>query len=148
MEQRLVQMIGPRHLELPRLAVNVVRLTEIDAQDMVALAVITQPGPFRDRTYTLGTYLGIRIGGQLVAMAGQRMHLPGYREISAVCTHPDHQGRGYARLLVAHLVNAIREEGLTSFLHLQEANTRAHALYAGMGFVERARLPLIVVERA
>jgi predicted GNAT family acetyltransferase len=81
-------------------------------------------------------------------MAGQRMHLPGYREISAVCTHPDFQGRGYARTLVSRLVAAIREEGLTPFLHFEESNQRAQAVYAGLGFVERRRLPLLVIERA
>ena len=91
---------------------------------------------------------GIRIGGRLVAMAGERMHLPGYREVSGVSTLPDFRNRGYARLLVAHLSNRIREEGLTPFLHVEESNLRALALYSKLGFVERRRLPLLVVTRA
>ena len=72
-------------------------------EDMVALAALTHPGPFRSHTYRFGTYLGIRVNGVLAAMGGQRMHLPGYREISAICTHPDFRGRGYARAIVARL---------------------------------------------
>ena len=79
---------------------------------MVALAALTHPGPFRSHTYRFGTYLGIRVDGVLAAMGGQRMHLPGYREVSAICTHPDFRGRGYARVIVARLVAAIFDEGL------------------------------------
>ena len=80
-------------------------------------------------------------------MGGQRMHVPGYREISAVCTHPDFQGRGYARTIVARLAEETFDRGLIPFLHVEEANQRAQTLYRNFGFVERTRLPLLVVER-
>ena len=122
-----------------------IRALETDIADMVALAALTHPGPFRSHTYRFGTYLGIRVNGALAAMGGQRMHLPGYREVSAICTHPDFRGRGYARLIVARLVAMIFDEGLKPFLHVQAENTAAQALYATLGFAERALL-LVVVE--
>ena len=98
--------------------------------------------------YQMGKYLGIRHQGQLIAMAGERMWLDGYREISTVCTHPDFQGYGYARQLVSCLVNTILSEGNTPFLHVMHDNERAKAIYEDLGFVERRRLPLIVVQLA
>ena len=147
-DRTLMQMVCERRVEVPPSGAELCVLSEPDIADMVALAALTQPGPFRSHTYTLGTYLGIRVGGVLAAMGGQRMHLPGYREVSAICTHPDFRGRGYARTIVARLVAAIFDEGLAPFLHVQEENAAAQAVYLGLGFVVRARLPLIVVQRA
>jgi predicted GNAT family acetyltransferase len=138
LEKNLVQMVCQTRVDVPA--------GEIEAR-MLALTALTHPGPFRSQTYTLGTYLGVRVDGRLAAMAGQRMHVPGYREISAVCTHPDFQGRGYARTLVAQLVAETFDRRLVPFLHVEEANARAQAVYRGLGFVERARLPLLVIER-
>ncbi len=146
-QKKLVQMVNERHVEAPDPGLELSILSNADIPEMMALTELTHPGPFRPDTYTLGIYLGVRISGRLGAMAGQRMHLPGYREISAVCTHPDFQGRGYARTLVSRLVAVIREEGLIPFLHFEESNQRAQAVYAGLGFVERKRLPLLVIER-
>ena len=103
-------------------------LTAADAPAMVELARLTEPGPFRIRTHELGVFYGIFEGQRLLAMAGQRMHLPGYREISAVCTHPDFQGRGYARTLVSRLMAETFEQGLVPFLHVEEPNRRAQAM--------------------
>jgi predicted GNAT family acetyltransferase len=143
----LVQMVCERrvapHPSDPELTV----LSSADVADMLALTKLTNPGPFRSETYTLGTYLGVRVAGRLAAMGGQRMHLPGYREVSAICTHPDFRGQGYARAIVAQLAAAIFAEGLTPFLHVQEENRAAQAVYAGLGFVVRARLPLLVLDR-
>ena len=122
-------------------------LGEADIPEMLALTKLTRPGPFQSQTYTLGLYLGIRVDGRLAAMGGQRMHAPGYREISAICTHPDFQGRGYARTVVARLVTETFDRGLIPFLHVEETNERAQALYRDLGFVERTRLPLLVVKR-
>ena len=144
----LVQMVGSTRIAVPEIDATPELLSEADADQMLRLADLARPGPFRTHTHTLGTYLGIRIGGRLVAMADERMHLPGYREVSGVSTLPDFRNRGYARLLVAHLSNRIREEGLTPFLHVEESNLRALALYSKLGFVERRRLPLLVVTRA
>jgi predicted GNAT family acetyltransferase len=140
-------MVCETRVDVPAGGVEAFVLSEADVPEMVALTALTHPGPFRSQTYTLGTYLGVRVGGRLAAMAGQRMHVPGYREISAVCTHPDFQGRGYARMLVSRLVAETFDRGLVPFLHVEEANERAQALYVGLGFVERARLPLLVIER-
>jgi len=145
--KRLVQMVCGRRSAVPPRGAELSVLSEGDVPDMLALTRLTHPGPFRPRTYTLGLYLGIRVDGVLAAMGGQRMHLPGYREVSAICTHPDFRGRGYARTIVARLIDAIFDEGLTPFLHVQEENSAAQAVYAGLGFAERARLPLLVVER-
>jgi len=109
-------------------------LTANDVPAMVALTDVAFPGFFRPRTYTLGLYFGIRVDGELVAMAGERIALPGFREISAVCTHPDHTGRGYAAILIRHLLKVHSEAGLRSFLHVVAANSRAIALYERLGF--------------
>ena len=147
LEKRLVQMVCDTPCDVPTVATELSVLSEADIPDMLELTTLTHPGPFRSHTYTLGTYLGIRIDGRLAAMGGQRMHVPGYRELSAICTHPDFQGRGYARTIVARLVAETFERGLIPFLHVEEDNQRAQAVYRDLGFVERARLPLLVVER-
>lgn len=144
----LIQMVCARPIPEAPSGDEVVTLTERDAPEMQALVALTQPGPFRPRTHTLGTFLGIRREGRLVAMAGMRFLLDRYREISAVCTHPDHVGRGLARGLVARVANAIHAEGRTPFLHVVSENSRARALYARLGFAERAALPMAVVGRA
>jgi ribosomal protein S18 acetylase RimI-like enzyme len=146
LEKHLVQMICESGPDLPARGIELRVLAEADIPEMLALTALTHPGPFRSHTYTLGTYLGIRVDGRLAAMAGQRMHLPGHREISAVCTHPDFRGRGYARTLVSRLVAETFEQGLIPFLHVEDANERAQAVYRDLGFTERARLPLLVVE--
>ena len=108
---------------------------------MVALAALTHPGPFRSHTYRFGTYWGIRVKGVLAAMGGQRMHLPGYRELSAICTHPDFRARGYARAIVARLMTTTFDEGLTPFLHVEEKiearrrSTRRLASSSARGFL-------------
>ena len=140
-------MVCQARVDTPDRGLDLCTLSKGDIPEMLALTALTHPGPFRSQTYTLGTFLGIRVDGRLAAMAGQRMHIPGYREISAVCTHPDFQGRGYARMLVSRLVTETFERGLVPFLHVEAPKQRAQALYRDLGFVERARLPLLVIER-
>ena len=111
-----------------------VRLTAADVPEMLDLVSRTQPGPFTARTIELGTYLGIRRGGALVAMAGERLHLPGYTEISAVCTDPGHRGQGLAGRLVKAVAAVVRERGETPFLHTGAANAGAIRLYESLGF--------------
>lgn len=110
-----------------------------DVPEMLELVGLTKPGPFLDRTVELGTYLGVRDGGRLVAMAGERMRPAGWSEISAVCTHPGHRGRGLAGRLVRAVAAAVRERGDSPFLHVAEENTRALRLYGSMGFAPRRR---------
>ncbi|WP_445269147.1 GNAT family N-acetyltransferase [Streptomyces sp. DSM 41634] len=110
-----------------------------DVPEMLELVGLTRPGPFLDRTVELGTYLGIRHEGRLVAMAGERMRPAGWSEISAVCTHPDHRGRGLAGRLTRAVAAAVRERGDSPFLHAAAENTGAVRLYESMGFTPRRR---------
>jgi len=110
------------------------RLGPRHAQQAMELAQLTRPGPFGLRTIELGDYLGYFEGERLVAMAGERMHVGPYREISGVCTHPDFQGRGLARALMRRLMALQRVRGQTSFLHVMSANQGARRLYENMGF--------------
>jgi ribosomal protein S18 acetylase RimI-like enzyme len=111
-----------------------VRLTTADVPEMIDLVERTKPGPFRRRTIELGTYLGIRRGGALVAMAGERLHPPGWTEISAVCTDPAHRGQGLASQLVRALAHGIRERGEVPLMHASAGNVTAIRLYESLGF--------------
>ncbi|MET7638199.1 GNAT family N-acetyltransferase [Streptomyces sp. NPDC005438] len=116
---------------------RVVELTEADVPEMLDLVDRTRPGPFWPRTRELGTYLGVREGGRLVAMAGERLRPPGGTEISTVCTTPEARGRGHAARLVNALVARVLARGELPFLHVAEANTGARALYERLGFTTR-----------
>jgi ribosomal protein S18 acetylase RimI-like enzyme len=120
-----------------------VALGDADVPEMLDLVRRTAPGPFGPRTIALGTYLGVRDGGRLVAMAGERMRPPGYTEISAVCTDPEHRGRGFARALVCELVDRIAGRGERAFLHATNTNTAAIRLYESLGFVVRSELTAV-----
>jgi ribosomal protein S18 acetylase RimI-like enzyme len=111
-----------------------VRLTAADVPEMLDLVRRTQPGPFLPRTIEMGIYLGIRRDGRLVAMAGERMHPPGWTEISAVCTDPAWRGRGLATRLVLAIADGVIARGETPFLHAVADNTSAIRLYASLGF--------------
>src|SRR5690349_7084617 len=100
-----------------------------NVDEMLALVELTKPGPFSKRTPELGSYLGIRAAGQLVAMAGERLKPHGYTEISAVCTHPDHRGRGYASSLVSILIQRITSRNEVPFLHVRTENVDAIRVY-------------------
>lgn len=131
-----VQMVaGPEPLGGPEAAV--VELGPADVPDMLALTAITRPGPFWRRTVELGTYVGIREDGELVAMAGERLRPPGWTEISAVCTAPQARGRGYAAALVRTLAARIADRGERAFLHVVAGNPGAVALYERLGFTVR-----------
>ncbi|GAA0471509.1 hypothetical protein Ade02nite_34930 [Paractinoplanes deccanensis] len=120
-------------------APEAVPLTAADVPEILGLIERTRPGPFRTRTIELGTYLGIREGGALIAMAGERLHPPGWTEISAVCTDPAHRGRGLATRLVRAIAYGIRQRGETPFLHTSAANATAIRLYKSIGFRLRRR---------
>jgi predicted GNAT family acetyltransferase len=122
-------------------------LTDEDAPEMLALATLTEPGPFLARTHTMGTFLGIRIGGRLAAMAGERMRFPGYTEVSGVCTHPEFRGRGLARRLSAAVTASIQARGDQPFLHAWKTNHSAISLYEGLGFKLRTELNAAVLKR-
>ncbi|WP_007025004.1 GNAT family N-acetyltransferase [Saccharomonospora iraqiensis] len=116
---------------------GVVELGADDVPEMLDLVTRTRPGPFRPRTHELGTYLGVRDHGSLVAMAGERLRPPGWTEISAVCTAPEARGRGHAARLIGALVARITARGDHPFLHAAETNTGAIALYRRLGFTTR-----------
>ena len=122
-------------------------LTEADAPQMLALATLTAPGPFFARTHQLGRFVGAKVDGQLVAMAGERMRPPGHTEVSGVCTHPDHRGRGYAAGLMLEVAARIRSRGEIPFLHSYAHNTGAIALYQALGFDFRRELVMATLTR-
>lgn len=115
------------------------------AQQALELATLTRPGPFGIRTIELGEYFGIFEGTRLVAMAGERMQAGSLHEISGVCTHPDFQGRGYARKLMLKLVRRQMQRGETTFLHVVSTNTAARDLYLRMGFETYKVSPVRVI---
>jgi ribosomal protein S18 acetylase RimI-like enzyme len=121
-------------------------LSARDAPEMLDLVGRTRPGPFFERTVELGTYLGLREGGELVAMAGERMHLHGYTEISAVCTDERARRRGIATRLVRAVAAGIERRGETPMLHVATGNTNAIRLYESLGFEIRATFDFVVVE--
>ena len=146
-ESRLTQMIRTDTSPLPQGDVDVSTLGAGDIAEILALIELTQPGPFRSRAIELGTFLGIREGGRLVAMAGERMWIGDFREVSAVCTHPDARGRGYARALMGRVINRMLRAGETPFLHVRTSNTQAIDIYRTLGFVRRAEFPLLYAKR-
>jgi ribosomal protein S18 acetylase RimI-like enzyme len=126
---------------------EIVELGTADSLEMMKLTALTKPGPFHKRTHELGEYLGIRRDGKLVAMAGERLKIPGYTEVSAVCTHPQHTGHGYASVLMMEVMRRIISRGETPLLHVREDNVRAIALYESLGFKRRVLLHFAVLRK-
>lgn len=142
----LLQMLAPEGFERisdPRIQ----PLCPDDAEDMLALAQLTRPGPFTLRAQELGTFWGIRQDGQLIAMAGQRMRVPGFSELSGLCTHPDFQGRGLGKLMLRFVAGEISARGEGVFLHCYAANSGAIALYRALGFESRGAFQAVVAGR-
>ena len=125
---------------------GIVALGEEDAAEMFALATLTQPGPFRARTHELSQFWGVKDDeGRLLAMAGERLKLPGMSEVSGVCTHPDARGRGLAALLSRHVASEIVRRGEVPFLHAYASNAGAIALYERLGFRNNGTVEALVV---
>ena len=139
---------GPlqRQKRLLPLEAEVRPLTKEDAPAMVELAKLTEPGPFYLRTMELGAFFGIFHGCRLMAMSGQRLSLPGHVEVSAVCTHPDARGRGYAPALMLTVMEHIVEQGKTPILHSLSTNTPAIAIYRSLGFTPSRHFHLAVLQ--
>jgi len=129
-------------------ASDVIDLVETDAAEMFALAALTKPGPFSTRTHQLGPFIGVKRGGRLVAMAGERMKLDGFTEVSGVCTHPDHRGAGYGGTLTRMVAQRILARGETPFLHVYASNAGAVQIYEALGFKIRRTVILTVLTRA
>lgn len=144
---RGVQMVATRRLQPEADMTGLLELGDDDAPDMLALATLTEPGPFLVRTHTMGPFQGLRVGGRLAAMAGERMRLPGYTEVSGVCTHPDFRGHGLARRLSAAAAARIEARGDQPFLHAWKTNTAAISLYESLGFRLRAEINIAILEK-
>lgn len=142
-----VQMVGPAQAAPPASRHELLPLGEADAAEMLALARLTEPGPFFAQTWRMGQFLGVRVDGRLVAMAGERMSPPGWTEISGVCTHPDARGLGLARTLSAAVLARILARGEQAFLHAWRSNDAAIALYESLGFRLRAEVQVAVLRR-
>lgn len=141
------QMIGTP-LDAPANGVEIVRLGAADVPAMIELTSLTKPGPFSKRTHELGTFLGIRADGQLVAMAGERMKPAQYTEMTAVCVHPSHRGRGYGQILLSAISRQIVARGEIPFLHVFSSNHSAITLYKRQGMEIRRRFHITVLKKA
>jgi predicted GNAT family acetyltransferase len=126
---------------------KLVLLTQEHVPQMLALTKLTNPGPFALRTIEFGHYYGIFDGDQLIAMAGQRMNPSPYAEISAVCTHPDYLGKGYAKQLLLFHINRIIAAGNTPMLHVRHDNERAIKVYESVGFAIRRELHFYIMKK-
>lgn len=140
------QMIGSP-ADSPLRDAEIVKLGAADVAAMMALTELTKPGPFALRTHELGTFLGIRVGGELVAMTGERMKPGNFVEMTAVCVHPDYRGRGYAQALLAAVARRIEARGEIPFLHVFSNNASAIALYQRQGMRIRRRLYVTVLAK-
>ena len=142
----IVQMVSEAPVAAPGVAA-IVPLGEAERADVLALTTLVYPHYFRPRTTDLGRYFGVYERGRLAAMLGERMGMPGFRELSAICTHPDCVGRGLARALIAFAVEDLRARGTTPFLHVSPSNARARRLYEQNGFVVRRSIAFWQVAR-
>jgi ribosomal protein S18 acetylase RimI-like enzyme len=143
-----VQMVAQGVPFAPELPAGAEPLGDADAAEMMALAELTRPGPFRAQTHTMSQFFGIRRDGRLVAMAGERLQLPGYSEVSGVCSHPDWRGHGFARSLSIFIASRITARGETPFLHSWADNVAAIRLYETLGFIPRSEMPTMAIRRA
>ena len=144
----LVQMIADGPLETFAIDPELILMGETDAPEMAALALETQPGPWRSQTHRYGPYYGLREEGRLIAMAGERMRpAPGLAELSGVCTAPDRQGRGLAGRMIRRVLAGFATRGETPFLHSYAYNTHAIRLYESLGFRARHKLVVTVLGR-
>ena len=137
----LLQMVASREPEPGGSPVTA--LSHADAAAMLDLVAATEPGPFGKRTALLGRYVGIRRGDRLVAMAGERLRVPGHVELSAICVHPEARGKGYGAALTRELMRHAFAQGERPFLHVRPDNAAAVALYRGLGFETRRELVVL-----
>ncbi len=143
----MYQMICLTPPAAPRTDFIIENLTTTDVPEMRKLAEATEPGPFRKRTIELGGYRGVRVDGRLASMAGQRLGLNDFTEVSAVCTWPEFRGRGFANALVSTVANAVFEQNKTPFLGVREDNVSAIGVYEKVGFTIRRTLHVTVLKK-
>ena len=145
MIQEPVHQMSASRIAAPDTDLDIIPLSAADAAEMRALAELTQPGPFFARTHEMGEFVGVRENGNLIAMTGERLRVPGFTEISAVCTHPDARGRGLAAKLMRLVAARIAARGEQLFLHVYPHNKSAIAVYEKLGFRHRADMQLTVL---
>jgi predicted GNAT family acetyltransferase len=143
----VVQLTAEQFVPVPTANVVYRDLTAADVPAMIELVTLTRPGPFGPRTIEMGHYIGVFDGERLIAMTGGRLHLEGFGEVSAVCTHPDYQGRGIAKALVSVIGSEIVARGEVPFLQAYTSNVAAIATYTRLGFVPRCNLTFTTVKR-
>ena len=148
LEQRSGASARPRSRRKDRANDDPVGLGDDDVDDMLELVALARPGPFLSRTVEFGGYVGIRREGRLVAMAGERLRPPGFAEVSAVATHPDHRRQGLAEQLIRAVADSIMQRGEAPFLHASASNSNAIRLYESMGFTLRRTLSFVVIRFA
>lgn len=146
-ELSCVQMVC-QHVIAVSPSERLIYLNDDHVSELVDLVQLVQPGYFQSKTCAMGDYFGIFQDGKLVAAAGERMRMDDFTEVSAVVTHPNFGGRGYAKQLVAHVVNKNLETGKIPYLHVAEHNTPAIGLYEKLGFTTRRIIPLRKISRA
>lgn len=134
-----LQMVIKEKIDFP-IESKIVKLTAEDNEILCDLVNLVQPGYFKNKTILLGDYYGIFKDNQLIAITGERMKMNAFTEVSAIITHPDHTGKGYAKQLITHVVNAIFDQGKIPFLHVAEHNPGAIALYEKLGFITRRKM--------
>ncbi|MBS7563729.1 GNAT family N-acetyltransferase [Mucilaginibacter sp. Bleaf8] len=142
-----LQMLFEGATPLPNNETEITALIETNVPAMLALTQLVPPGPFYKQTIRFGGYEGIFSGEELVAMAGQRFHSGPYVEISAVCTHTNHMGKGYARQLINSQIRRIQAQGNTPYLHVRADNTRAIQIYQDLGFVTRSEMNFYILKK-
>jgi GNAT superfamily N-acetyltransferase len=140
---QMVYETGPQ----PQPLIPIVDLRSEHVLQMIALTQLTNPGPFASQTIAFGHYKGIFEGSDLVAMAGQRFNPHNFKEISAVCTHPSHLGKGYARQLLIYQINKILADSCRPFLHVRGDNKRAIKVYESLGFKTRTNIHFFVMKK-
>ena len=143
----LYQMVCLNLLSYSDIDIHVQSLNDSNIPEMLALTALTKPGPFMARTIDFGNYIGIFEENKLVSMAGERMHLRDYTEISAVCTDPNHLGKRYGSHLVSMLANQIIQKGKTPLLHVRYDNIRAIEMYKRLGFEIRSEMFFAVFKK-
>ncbi len=143
----LYQMVCTKFQPIFDNKLNMRSLGAADVPAMIALTSLTKPGPFLEHTIDFGHYIGIVEGDKLLAIAGQRLHVKGYTEVSAVCTDPTHLGKGYASHLMSHACETIIQRGNIPFLHVKQDNARAIAKYEHLGFSIRSSFYFAVIKR-
>jgi GNAT superfamily N-acetyltransferase len=143
----LYQMVCTRFQPIFDSSLSMRQLGDADVPAMLELTSLTKPGPFLQHTIDFGNYVGIYSEGELLAMAGERLHVNGYTEVSAVCTHPAHLGKGYASHLMSHACETVIQQGNIPFLHVKQDNTRAIAKYEHLGFSIRSAFYFAVIKR-